>query len=100
MNEKINHKGEAVALIAHPDKLEVTRALNFISFEIDPLPPVFNIQDSIDQKNIIWRDNNIFKEYTIEKGNPDPIWDNKDLTIHSQSYSTGAQSSSILKTTE
>ena len=89
--EKINHKGEAIALIAHSDKLEVKRALKYISFEIDPLPAVYNIQDSLEQKSIIWRTNNVFKEYTIEKGNPDNIWDNPDLTILTQSYSTGAR---------
>jgi CO/xanthine dehydrogenase Mo-binding subunit len=91
VNEKINHKGEAIALIAHPDKAEVKRALNFISFEIDPLPAVFNIDDSLEKKNIIWRDNNLFKEYTIEKGNPDPFWDDPNLQVFSQQYSTGAQ---------
>ncbi len=90
-SEKINHKGEAIALIAHPDKLEVKRALNFISFDIDPLPAVFTIEDSLNQKNIIWRDNNLFKEYTIEKGNPDPVWEDPALHIFTQHYATGAQ---------
>ena len=91
VEENINHKGEAIALIAHQNKLEVKRALNFISFEIDPLPPVFSIQDSLAKKEIIWRKDNLFKKYTIEKGNPDPIWDNPELKIFTQQYTTGAQ---------
>jgi len=91
VDKQINHKGEAIALIAHPDKLEAKRALKFISFDIEPLAPVYSIQDSLAKKEIIWRKDNLFKEYTIEKGNPDPIWENPELKIFTQHYSTGAQ---------
>ena len=91
VDEQINHKGEAIALLAHPNKLEVKRALKFISFDIDPLPPVFTIQESLKNQNIVWRKNNIFKEYTIKKGDVDSVWKNDQFQTFTQSYSTGAQ---------
>src|SRR5690606_36491138 len=51
---------------------------------------VFSIEDSLAKKEVIWGQDNIFKEYRVEKGNADDVWTKADLVVEGE-YVTGAQ---------
>src|SRR6476646_715600 len=63
----INHPEEPILLLGHPDKHVLEEARRSIEFEVEPLPPVLTLEDSIEGKEIIWGENNIFKQFVINK---------------------------------
>jgi len=88
--ENINHYDEPILLLAHPDRYTLEAAKKFIKIEYDLLPPLFNIDHSVEKKEIIWGDNNVFKCFEIKKGDPSLVW-NKAAHIIEGSFETGAQ---------
>jgi CO/xanthine dehydrogenase Mo-binding subunit len=87
---KVNHPEEPVLLLAHADKNLLEEARRAVRIEIEPLPAVFTIEDSLAKKEIIWGEDNIFKSFLVEKGNLDEVWDQADFIVEGE-YSTGAQ---------
>src|SRR6266436_3199359 len=63
----VNHAEEPVVLLAHPDKYLLEEARRAVRIEIEPLPEVFTIEDSLARKQIIWGEDNIFKSFLVEK---------------------------------
>ena len=88
--EKINHSEEPIILLAHSDKYLVEEARRSVSFEVDELPPVLSLDDSLSKKGIIWGQDNVFKTFRVDKGDIDSAWANADLIIEGE-YETGAQ---------
>ena len=86
----VNHPEEAILLLAHPDKYLLEEARRAVHIEIEPLPAVFTIDDSLSRKDIIWGDDNIFKSYRVEKGDVDNAWSVADFIVEGE-YETGAQ---------
>jgi CO/xanthine dehydrogenase Mo-binding subunit len=86
----VNHPEEAVVLLAHPDKYLLEEARRAVRIEIDPLPAIFTIEDSLARKAIIWGEDNIFKSFLVEKGNVDEAWGGADFVVEGE-YETGAQ---------
>src|SRR4029077_8348603 len=86
----VNHPEEAVILLAHPDKYLLEEARRAVHIEIDPLPAVFTIDDSLARKQVIWGDDNIFKSYRVEKGDVSSAWNGADFIVEGE-YETGAQ---------
>jgi CO/xanthine dehydrogenase Mo-binding subunit len=86
----VNHPEEPVLLLAHPDPYLLEEARRSVQIDIDPLPPVFSMQNSLDCEEIIWGSNNIFKQFVIEKGNVDEAWSKADFVVEGE-YFTGAQ---------
>ena len=86
----INHCDEAVVLIAHPDKRRLPDAVTAIRIDYEPLPPVLSIEESETQQHIVWGEDNIFKQFHLEKGNVDEVWA-KAAHIVEGEYRTGAQ---------
>ncbi len=86
----INHAEEPVLLLAHPDKYMLERGRRAVHLEIEPLPPIFTIEDSLDKKEVIWGQDNMIKSFLVEKGNVDGIWANADFIVEGE-YETGAQ---------
>jgi CO/xanthine dehydrogenase Mo-binding subunit len=86
----VNHAEEPILLLAHPDKYLLEEARRAVQIDIDPLPAVFTMEDSLAQKEIIWGRDNIFKSFLIEKGNVDNVWASADLIVEGE-YETGAQ---------
>src|SRR5882672_7728613 len=70
-DEVVNHPEEPVVLLAHPDKYLLAEARRHVRIEIEELPAIFSLEDSVDKKQIIWGDDNVFKKYLVEKGNVD-----------------------------
>ena len=80
-DELVNHPEEAVVLLAHPDKNLLEKARRAVTIEIDPLPAVFNIEDSLARKEIIWGQDNILKSFLLDKGNVDDAWAGSGLVV-------------------
>jgi CO/xanthine dehydrogenase Mo-binding subunit len=87
---KVNHCDEAILLIAHADKHKVREAVNSVLIEYEPLPPIFTIEESEEQKIVIWGSDNIFKSFLLEKGDVESAWA-KAAHIVEGEYRTGAQ---------
>jgi CO/xanthine dehydrogenase Mo-binding subunit len=88
--EFVNHPEEPILLLAHPDRHVLPNAVQAVSIEYDPLPPIFTIDESERRSQIIWGEDNVFKTYLIEKGELDSVWEKADYIVEGE-YSTGAQ---------
>jgi CO/xanthine dehydrogenase Mo-binding subunit len=97
-SEFVNHPEEPIVLLAHPDKHLLEVARRAVSVEIEPLPPVFTIEESVAKKEIVWGEDNTFKSYLVEKGNVDEVWSRPDVVIVEGEYRTGAQEQLYIET--
>ena len=86
----VNHAEEPFLLLAHKDKYLLEEARRKVNIEIDPLPAVFSLQDSVDKKEIVWGEDNVFKSFLVDKGNVDDVWAKADHVVEGNYY-TGAQ---------
>src|SRR6185503_1878562 len=89
-DEVVNHPEEPIVLLAHRDKYLVEEARRNVRVEIEELPPIFTLEDSVNRKEIIWGDDNVFKSFLVDKGNVDEVWANADFIVEGE-YHTGAQ---------
>lgn len=89
-SKTINHSQEPILLIAHPNKDLLTKAQRHIYIEYDPLPPVFDMDESLSAKTVIWGSDNVFKRFTIKKGDVDSVWPQAAFIVEGE-YATGAQ---------
>jgi CO/xanthine dehydrogenase Mo-binding subunit len=87
----VNHTEEPILLLAHEDKYLLEEARRAVNVEIEPLPAVFTIEDSLARKEIIWGEDNVFKSFLVEKGNVEEVWDSPGLVVVEGVYETGAQ---------
>src|SRR5512132_695941 len=67
----VNHAEEPILLLAHRDPSVLEEARRGITLEIDPLPAVYAIEDSLSGRDIIWGADNIFKTYLVSRGDVD-----------------------------
>jgi len=89
-DEVVNHPEEPILLIAHPDKHLVEEARRNVRIEIEESTPIFTLADSVDKKQIIWGEDNVFKSFLVDKGNVDQAWAAADFIVEGE-YETGAQ---------
>ncbi len=86
---EIMHKAEPVALIAHPDKELVEKAVRHVSIEAEPLPAIFEIEQA-ERGEVVLQDDNLVKEYRVGLDEvPQSAWDACDFVCE-QTYRTGA----------
>jgi CO/xanthine dehydrogenase Mo-binding subunit len=88
--EVFNHPEEAILLLAHPDQYLLEEARRAVHIDVEPLPAIFSIEDSIAKRAIIYGEDNVFKSYRIEKGDVDAAWAQADVIVEGE-YRTGAQ---------
>jgi len=88
--ELVNHPEEPILLLAHKDKYLLEEARRNVLVEIEELPAVFSLHDSLAKKEIIWGEDNIFKKFLVDKGNVDEVWATADKVVEGE-YQTGAQ---------
>ena len=88
--EVVNHPEEPILLLAHPDKYLLEEARRNVRVEIEELPPIFTLEDSVNKKEIVWGDDNVFKSFLVDKGNVDDVWSTADFIVEGE-YHTGAQ---------
>jgi CO/xanthine dehydrogenase Mo-binding subunit len=86
----VNHPEEAVVLLAHPDEYLLEEARRAVRIDIEPLPAIFTIDDSLAKKEIIWGEDNIFKSFLVEKGDADAAIATAEIIVEGE-YETGAQ---------
>jgi CO/xanthine dehydrogenase Mo-binding subunit len=86
----VNHAEEPIVLLAHPDRYLLEEARRNVRIEIEELPPIFTLHDSVERKEIIWGDDNVFKSFLVDKGHVDDAWDKADFVVEGE-YHTGAQ---------
>jgi len=89
-DEVVNHPEEPILLLAHENKYLVEEARRHVRIDIEELPPVFTLKDSVDKQQIIWGDDNVFKSFLVDKGNVDDVWDTAEMIVEGE-YETGAQ---------
>lgn len=87
---QINHPQEPILLLAHESKEMLVKARASIAIEYDPLPAVFDMDESLCGATVIWGDDNVFKRYLIQKGDVGAAWEDADVIVEGE-YSTGAQ---------
>jgi CO/xanthine dehydrogenase Mo-binding subunit len=88
--DEINHPEEPVVLLAHPDKQLLEEARRHVAVDVDPLPPVLTIDAALAAEEVIWGDDNVFKRYTVARGDVDSAWTNAHVIVEGE-YETGAQ---------
>jgi CO/xanthine dehydrogenase Mo-binding subunit len=94
----VNHAEEPVLLLAHPDKYLLEEARRAVRVEMEPLPAVFNIEEALEPKEVVWGEDNVFKTFLVEKGNVDGVWDGPDVVVVEGEYRTGAQEQLYIET--
>jgi CO/xanthine dehydrogenase Mo-binding subunit len=87
---RVNHPEEPILLLAHADRELLERARRDITIEIDPEPAVFTIDEALEPRAIVWGTDNIFKRYTVTRGDVDAAFASADLIVDGD-YETGAQ---------
>src|SRR6267378_3965428 len=88
--EVVNHAEEPVVLLAHQDRYLLEEARRNVRIEIEEMPAIFALEDSLAKKEIVWGEDNVFKKFLVEKGNVDDIWSKADFIVEGE-YETGAQ---------
>ncbi len=86
----VNHAEEPVLLLAHADRQLLEEARRRVTIEVDPLPPIYTIEESLAKREVIWRDDNIFKSYRVGRGNVDAAWTQATAVVEGD-YETHAQ---------
>ena len=95
--EMISFRTQAVALVAAPDSRTLEEALQSVSPDVEVLPPVLSVEDSLSGGTIIWGDDNVVEEYAIRKGDPEGAFASADLVLEGV-FSTGHQEHVCLET--
>src|SRR5438270_2849177 len=86
----VNHVEEPIILLAHEDKQLLEEARGDISFDIEPLLAIFDPEEALKKKQIIWGDDNVFKTFLVEKGDIAIAFTAADVIVEGE-YHTGAQ---------
>jgi CO/xanthine dehydrogenase Mo-binding subunit len=89
-DEVVNHAEEAIVLLAHPNKYLLEEARRNVRIEYEELPAIFTLEDSVNKKEIIWGEDNVFKSFLVDKGNVDEVWSTANMIVEGE-YFTGAQ---------
>ena len=89
-SDVVNHAEEPILLIAHADRAKADAARRHVTIEIDPLPPVFTIDDALAAREIVWGTDNVFKRYSVSKGDVDRAFADAEVVVEGE-YETGAQ---------
>jgi CO/xanthine dehydrogenase Mo-binding subunit len=87
---RVNHPEEPILLLAHANPYLLRKAVDAVAIEYEPLPPIFSIEESERQSQIIWGTDNVLKTFLIAKGDVDSVWGKADYIVEGE-YFTGAQ---------
>jgi CO/xanthine dehydrogenase Mo-binding subunit len=88
--EAINHPEEPVLLLAHADRYLLEEARRAVELDVEPLPAVFTLDESLARAHVVWGADNVFKSYLVEKGDVDAAWASAAVVVEGE-YETGAQ---------
>ena len=89
-SDRVNHPEEPVVLLAHQDKALLEEARRHVTIHVEPLPPVFTIDESLSGVEVVWGADNIFKSYLVGQGDVDSAWPRAAAIVEGE-YETGSQ---------
>ena len=89
-SDRVNHPEEPVVLLAHPDRGMLEEGRRRVKVIVEPLPPVFTIDEALSGGEIIWGVDNTFKSYLVSRGDVDGAFERAHLIVEGR-YETGAQ---------
>ena len=69
--ERVHHAYEPVVLLACADREKLARACAAVRLDIEPLPAVFDAEESLRAATIVWGDDNVQSRYLVTKGAAD-----------------------------
>jgi CO/xanthine dehydrogenase Mo-binding subunit len=87
---RVNHPEEPILLLAHADRYLLEEARRRVVVHVDPLTPIFTIDEALAARDVIWGTNNLFKEYVVRRGDVEDALARADLVVEGE-YETGAQ---------
>ncbi|HVL67960.1 MAG TPA: xanthine dehydrogenase family protein molybdopterin-binding subunit [Vicinamibacterales bacterium] len=87
---QVNHAEEPILLLAHHDRHLLEEARRRVHVEIEPLEPVFTIDDSLAARPVVWGPDNVFKSYLVGRGDVDAALASAAIVVEGE-YETGAQ---------
>ncbi len=93
----VNYATQAVALVAAPDEERLRRAMAAVAVTIEPLPPIFTIEESEARKELIWGDDNRIDHYHTERGDLRKGFAEADAVVEGE-WETGLQEQMYLET--
>ncbi len=93
----VNHPEEPVVLLAHPDRSVLEEGRRRVRIDVEALPAVFTLEDSLAAKTVVWGKDNVFKSFRVEKGDVDAAWAGAHLVLEDE-YRTGAQEQLYIET--
>src|SRR5579863_8213810 len=88
--DAVKHPEEAILLLAHPDRYLLEEARRAVHVDVEPLPAIFSIEDSIAKRALLYGEDNIFKSYRMESGDVDAAMAQAHIIVEGE-YRTGAQ---------
>lgn len=86
----VNHAEEPILLLAHENRYLLEEARRAVQIDIEEMPSVLTLDESLNKTEIIWGEDNVFKSFLVEKGNVDHAWADADFIVEGE-YETGAQ---------
>jgi CO/xanthine dehydrogenase Mo-binding subunit len=89
-DDRINHPEEPIVLLAHRDPQMVELGRRHVLIDVEPLHPVFTMDEALSGREVIWGRDNIFKSYLVSRGDVDAAF-RSAATIVEGEYETGAQ---------
>src|SRR2546428_471687 len=89
-DEFVNHPEEPIVLLAHQDKYLLEEARRCVRIDYEELPAIFALEESLEKKEIVWGEDNVFKKFLVDKGNVEEAWSKADFIVEGE-YHTGAQ---------
>jgi CO/xanthine dehydrogenase Mo-binding subunit len=89
-DERVNHAEEPILLLAHHDRQLLEEARRLVRIDIEPLDPVFSMDEALSGERVIWGDDNLFKSYVVARGDVDAALEDAPIVVEGD-YETGAQ---------
>ncbi len=93
----VNYVSQAVALVAAPNESALKAAMPLVRVDIEPLPPIFTIEESLAKKEVIWGTDNVIDEYHTSRGDIDRGFAEADVVVEGE-WSTGLHEQMYLET--
>jgi CO/xanthine dehydrogenase Mo-binding subunit len=89
-SDRINHAEEPVVLLAHPDRDMLAFARQHVAIDVEPLAPVFSMDEALAAREIVWGTDNVFKSYVVSRGDVEEAFGHAHTIVEGE-YETGAQ---------
>lgn len=78
---EVRHYGEPILLIAAETRKAVEEAASHIDIEYEPLRPVLTMEESLDCKELLYGEENVFKRFVIARGDTGEGFERADRII-------------------